>query len=37
MEPASAVILIGLVRLVIPFSLLMLVGTWVERHRRRTV
>ncbi len=37
MEPATAVLLIGLVRLIIPLSVLLIVGTWVERRGRRTV
>jgi hypothetical protein len=37
METTAAVLLIGLIRLVVPFSLLVLVGSWLEGRRRRNI
>jgi hypothetical protein len=36
MEPTLAVAVLALVRLVLPVSLLVLLGSWIEKSSRRT-
>lgn len=37
MDTAVAILILSLARLIVPFSLLLLFGSWVEKHLRRSV